>query len=107
MLGDGMIDAVLGNLMTWFVKKGVVMISGVKEYVEINDKGLTIVDQGWDQADLAGRHLRLGAAADVQRRSPAQAEGEGARGLRHRRLHAARPHRRRHRHGSADGDRTV
>ena len=43
LLGDGMIDAVLGNLMTWFAKKGVGMITGVKEYVEITDKGLTII----------------------------------------------------------------
>jgi len=45
LLGDGMIDAVLGNLMTWFEKKGVGMITGVKEYVEITDKGLTYVDK--------------------------------------------------------------
>ena len=43
MLGDGMIDAVLGNLMIWFEKKGVRMLSGVKEYVEITDRGLTLV----------------------------------------------------------------
>jgi pyruvate/2-oxoglutarate dehydrogenase complex dihydrolipoamide dehydrogenase (E3) component len=42
-MGEGMIDAVLGNLMTWFDKKGVGMITGVKEYVEITDKGLTII----------------------------------------------------------------
>jgi 2,4-dienoyl-CoA reductase (NADPH2) len=34
LLGEGMIDAVLGNLMTWFGKKGVGMITGVREYVE-------------------------------------------------------------------------
>ena len=33
----------LGNFMIWFKKKGVTLISGVKEYVEITDKGLTII----------------------------------------------------------------
>jgi 2,4-dienoyl-CoA reductase (NADPH2) len=45
MLGEGMVDAVLFSLMIWFEKKGVQMISGVKEYVEITDKGLTIIDR--------------------------------------------------------------
>jgi hypothetical protein len=31
--------------MIWFEAKGVQMISGVKEYQEITDKGLTIVDK--------------------------------------------------------------
>jgi 2,4-dienoyl-CoA reductase (NADPH2) len=42
-LGEGMVPALLGYLTLWFKKKGVVMIPGVKEYVEITDKGLTIV----------------------------------------------------------------
>ena len=84
MLGDGMIDAVLGNLMIWFEKKGVRMISGVKEYVEITDRGLTHRDRRRDDRDPGGRHLRLGTAADVQRGSSAGAEGEGGRGLPHR-----------------------
>ncbi len=45
MLGEGMVDAVLFSLMIWFGKKGVEMISGVKEYVEITEEGLTIVDK--------------------------------------------------------------
>jgi 2,4-dienoyl-CoA reductase (NADPH2) len=45
MLGEGMVDAMLFSLMIWFEKKGVQMIPGVKEYVEITDKGLTIVDR--------------------------------------------------------------
>jgi 2,4-dienoyl-CoA reductase (NADPH2) len=44
MVGDGMVDAMLAYLMTWFKKKGVTLISGVKEYVEITDKGLTIIN---------------------------------------------------------------
>ena len=43
MIGEGMVDALLSNLMLWFRKKGVVLISGVKKYVEITDKGLTIL----------------------------------------------------------------
>ena len=42
MIGDGMVDALLCYLLIWFRKKGVELISGVKEYVEITDKGLTI-----------------------------------------------------------------
>ncbi len=42
-IGDGMVDAFLGQLMTWFEKKGVVAILGVKEYVEITERGLTFV----------------------------------------------------------------
>jgi thioredoxin reductase len=40
-----MVDAMLFSLMIWFEKKGVQMISGVKEYVEITERGLTIVDR--------------------------------------------------------------
>jgi 2,4-dienoyl-CoA reductase (NADPH2) len=42
-IGDGMVDALLSNLLKWFQKKGVILISGVKEFVEITDKGLTII----------------------------------------------------------------
>ncbi len=44
-IGDGMVDALLANLLIWFRKKGVPLISGVKEYVEITEKGLTIITQ--------------------------------------------------------------
>jgi 2,4-dienoyl-CoA reductase (NADPH2) len=53
LLGEGMIDAVLGNLMTWFKRKGVGMITGVREYVEITDKGLTIVTKEGTTETLA------------------------------------------------------
>jgi 2,4-dienoyl-CoA reductase (NADPH2) len=43
MIGEGMVDALLSNLLKWFEKEGVILISGVKEYVEITDKGLTII----------------------------------------------------------------
>jgi len=42
-LGEGMVDVAMAYLFTWFKKKGVTMISGVKEYVEITDKGLTLI----------------------------------------------------------------
>ena len=45
VMGEGMVDALLGHLLIWFKKKGVTMISGVKEYVEITDKGLTIINK--------------------------------------------------------------
>ncbi len=53
MLGEGMVDAVLGNLMTWFAKKGVRLISGVREYVEITDAGLTIITKDGQRVTLA------------------------------------------------------
>jgi 2,4-dienoyl-CoA reductase (NADPH2) len=43
VIGDGMVDALLCYLLIWFKKKGVELISGVKEYVEITEKGLTII----------------------------------------------------------------
>jgi 2,4-dienoyl-CoA reductase (NADPH2) len=43
VIGEGMVDALLSNLLKWFEKKGVALISGVKEFVEITDKGLTII----------------------------------------------------------------
>jgi 2,4-dienoyl-CoA reductase (NADPH2) len=49
-IGDGMVDALLTNLLIWFRKKGVALISGVKEYVEITEKGLILIDaQGQKQ----------------------------------------------------------
>jgi 2,4-dienoyl-CoA reductase (NADPH2) len=42
-LGEGMVDVLMSHLFIWFGKKGVTMISGVKEYVEVTDKGLTII----------------------------------------------------------------
>jgi 2,4-dienoyl-CoA reductase (NADPH2) len=42
-IGDGMVDALLAHLLIWFKKKGVTLVSGVKEYVEITDRGLTII----------------------------------------------------------------
>ncbi len=69
MLGDQMIDAVLFSLMIWFGKKGVEMIPGVKEYVEITDKGLTIVDKDGAtrtlQADTFVSALPLTSNADL------------------------------------------
>lgn len=42
-LGEGMVDVIMAYLFTWFRQKGVTMLSGVKEYVEITDKGLTLI----------------------------------------------------------------
>jgi 2,4-dienoyl-CoA reductase (NADPH2) len=44
-LGEGMVDAMMDYLFNWFKIKGVRLISGVKEYVGITDKGLKIVDR--------------------------------------------------------------
>jgi 2,4-dienoyl-CoA reductase (NADPH2) len=45
VMGEGMVDALLWQLLLWFKKKGVTMIHGVKEYVEITDKGITIINK--------------------------------------------------------------
>ena len=37
------------KLFKWLTKKGAIMISGVKEYVEVTDKGLTIVTKEGQQ----------------------------------------------------------
>lgn len=42
-LGEGMVPALLGYLKIWFKKKGVVTITGVRRFIEITDKGLSIV----------------------------------------------------------------
>ncbi len=44
-IGKGMVDVLQAYLFRWFRKKGVVMIGGVKEYVEITEKGLTIINK--------------------------------------------------------------
>jgi 2,4-dienoyl-CoA reductase (NADPH2) len=44
-LGQGMVDVIQAYLFDWFRKKGVTLISGVKEYVEITDKGLNIINK--------------------------------------------------------------
>ncbi len=44
-LGQGMVDVIQAYLFQWFRKKGVTLISGVKEYVEITPKGLTIINK--------------------------------------------------------------
>jgi pyruvate/2-oxoglutarate dehydrogenase complex dihydrolipoamide dehydrogenase (E3) component len=48
-IGEGMVDALLWQLLLWFKKKGVTIISGVKEYLEITDKGLTIINKGGER----------------------------------------------------------
>jgi len=44
-MGDGMIEVFRAHLMIWFEKKSVTLINGIREYVEINNKGLTIIDK--------------------------------------------------------------
>ena len=44
-LGYGMVDVLQAQLFMWFQKKGVKLISGVKEYVEIKGDGLIIINK--------------------------------------------------------------
>jgi len=50
-LGEGMIDFRLGLLLDWFHKKGVTMITGVKN-MEITDKGLIIITKEGDKQTI-------------------------------------------------------
>jgi 2,4-dienoyl-CoA reductase (NADPH2) len=43
--GAGLIDVLQNKLFLWFKKRGVTLINGVKQYVEINDRGLTFIDK--------------------------------------------------------------
>jgi 2,4-dienoyl-CoA reductase (NADPH2) len=52
MIGEGMVDALLAHLLLWFRKKGVTLISGVREYVEIIDRGLIIIDRNGERQVL-------------------------------------------------------
>ena len=52
MIGESMVDALLAHLMVWFEKKGVKLVSGVREYVEITDEGLTIIDRNGREQTL-------------------------------------------------------
>ncbi len=51
-LGQGMVDVIQAYLFQWFKKKGVTLISGVKEYKEITKKGLTIIDKDGKEETL-------------------------------------------------------
>jgi 2,4-dienoyl-CoA reductase (NADPH2) len=48
-LGQGMVDVIQAYLFDWFRKKGVTLISGVREYVAIDDKGLTIINKSGEK----------------------------------------------------------
>lgn len=45
VLGAGMVDVLQDHLFIWFRKKGVRLVSGIKEYVEITDQGLTVINR--------------------------------------------------------------
>jgi 2,4-dienoyl-CoA reductase (NADPH2) len=51
-LGSGMVDVLQALLFLWFEKKGVRLVSGVKEYVEITNRGLTIINRKGEKETL-------------------------------------------------------
>jgi 2,4-dienoyl-CoA reductase (NADPH2) len=51
-LGQGMVDVIQAYLFDWFRRKGVTLIGGVKEYVEITGKGLTIVNKDGEKMTI-------------------------------------------------------
>jgi len=42
-MGAGMVDVLMNHLFIWFKRKGVTLMPGIKEYVEITAQGLTVV----------------------------------------------------------------
>jgi NADPH-dependent 2,4-dienoyl-CoA reductase/sulfur reductase-like enzyme len=52
-IGEGMSLPMRPKLLYWFEKKGVVRIPDVKEYLEITEKGLTIIDKDDKKVTLA------------------------------------------------------
>jgi 2,4-dienoyl-CoA reductase (NADPH2) len=51
-LGQGMVDVIKDYLYDWFWKKGVTLLSGVKEYVAITDEGLTIINKDGERQTI-------------------------------------------------------
>jgi 2,4-dienoyl-CoA reductase (NADPH2) len=51
-LGQGMVDVIQAYLFDWFRRKGVTLIGGVQEYVEITNKGLTIIDKDGEKQTI-------------------------------------------------------
>jgi 2,4-dienoyl-CoA reductase (NADPH2) len=51
VLGEGMVGVLFGHLMTWFAKKGVPAITGVKE-VEITKQGVNIVTKDGKKSSI-------------------------------------------------------
>jgi 2,4-dienoyl-CoA reductase (NADPH2) len=51
--GYGIVDVLQNLLLSWFKKKGVTLINGVKQYVEINEQGLTFIDKDGKKQILA------------------------------------------------------
>ncbi|MGD1118052.1 MAG: FAD-dependent oxidoreductase [Dehalococcoidales bacterium] len=45
MLGQGMVDVIQQYLFKWFRKKNVTLVSGVKAYLEVTGKGLSIISR--------------------------------------------------------------
>ena len=56
-IGKGMVDVLQQYLFRWFRKKGVTLIGGVKEYVEITDKGLTIINKDGEKQTIAANTI--------------------------------------------------
>ncbi len=52
-LGAGMVDVLMAYLFDWFRKKGVAILGGVKEYVEITGEGLTIINKEGERQTIA------------------------------------------------------
>ena len=58
-LGEGMVDVIQAYLFSWFQKKGVAMLTGVREYVEITDKGLAIITKEGEKLTIEADSIVL------------------------------------------------
>jgi 2,4-dienoyl-CoA reductase (NADPH2) len=51
--GTGMVDVMMAYLFRWFREKGVSVITGVRELVEITDEGLTVITREGERLTIA------------------------------------------------------
>ena len=82
------------RLFYWFDKKGIERLTGVK-LVEITKKGMTVETKEGETALARGRHHHPGAALLAEPGGLREDQGQGRRGLPHRRLHRPGRHPRR------------
>ena len=84
-LGEWLVPERKTRLFYWFDQKGVERLTGVK-LVEDRPRRADHRDQGGRDAPPRGRHHHPGAALLAQQGTGREAEGQGGRGLHHRRL---------------------
>jgi len=51
--GANLVDVLQNHLFLWFKKRGVTLINGVREYLEVTDQGLSFIDKNGQKQTLA------------------------------------------------------